>query len=42
MVGVINISIINLFHKLLKLSSVSVKQTKCEVWGEMFHEHTLP
>lgn len=42
MVGVINISIINLFHKLLKLSSASVKQTKCEVWGEMFHEHTLP
>lgn len=28
MVRVINISIINLFHKLLKLSSASVKQTK--------------
>lgn len=33
MVRVINISIINLFHKRLKLSSASVKQTKSEVWG---------
>lgn len=42
MVRVINISIINLFHKLLKLHSASVKQTKSQVGEKHFMSILFP